>query len=106
MSANVLSQLAPAASVETVLYTVPTSNKAQISELVICNRSASPNSFRVSISKLGSATATKDYFYYDTPIAGNDVFATEIDVTLNSFDVIRVVDTNGTLTFSLLGAAV
>jgi len=101
---NILAQLVPAAAVETDLFSVPEQGKAIIQELVVCNRAASPGSFRCSISPLGSATATKDYLYFDLPIGGNDTFGNEIGVTLNAFDMIRVYASTGNLTFTLLGS--
>jgi len=103
-AAKILAQVVPAAVTETVLYTVPTSQNVLIQELCVCNRSGSPASFRVSISVGGGATATKDYLYYDTPLPGNDTFATDIGVTLYQTDVIRVYTVQGTLSFTLIGA--
>lgn len=89
---------------ETLLYTVPGQTKQRIDEIIVCNRSASPSSFRVSISLLGAATATKDYLYFDLPILGNDTFACELGVWLDAADVIRVFASSANLTFTLIGA--
>lgn len=101
---NILAQLAAPASVETVLYTVPAQQKARILELIVCNRASSQGSFRVSISALGGATANGDFLYYDLPIPANDTFAAEIDVWLNTTDVIRVFASSASLTFTLIGS--
>lgn len=103
VAVNILAHLAPGPAVETLLYSPPKDNKALLAELVVCNRSPAPGRFRVSVSLLGVATATKDFLYYDCPIAGNDTVAAELDLTLNAFDAFRIYDTNGTLTFTLFG---
>ena len=71
MAAKVLGQAAPAATTETVLYTVPGGKTVVGSSLVVCNRSSITTTFRVSVSVGGGATANKDYLAYDTPITGN-----------------------------------
>ena len=101
---DILAQLAPAAITETLLFAVPATRKGLIQELCVCNRAGSPSSFRVSISQLGAATQTKDFLYYDMPIAGNDTFAVEIGVTLNASDVIRVYAGSANLSFTLFGS--
>lgn len=104
MTPKILSQLAPPALTETELYQVPSGAKAQLSEIVVCNRSGSQASFRISISQLGAATAAYDYIYYDTPLAGNDTLAAELDLSLDSRDTIRVYASSSDLSFSLFGA--
>lgn len=101
---NILAQLVPGAAVETLLFQVPAQSKALIQEFVVCNRAGAGSSFRISISLLGAATTTKDYLYFDLPIAGNDTFSNELGLTLNASDVIRVYSSSVNLTFTLLGA--
>lgn len=72
---------------------------------MVCNRSAVPTSFRVSISFRGGPTAAADYLYYDLPIGGNDTFLVELDSRLEAADVIRVYATLATLSFTLYGGA-
>lgn len=101
---NILAQLVPGAAVEAVLFTVPAKGKSRIQELIVCNRSATPATFRFSISQLGAPTATKDYIYFDLPIPGNDTFSNEMGLTLNATDTLRVFASTANLTFTLLGA--
>lgn len=100
---GILAQIAPAAQVETQLYSVPRDGHALIQELAVCNRSAGGSRFRISISIRAAATAAPDYLYYDIPIDGNDTFAAELGLTLNAFDVIRVYSSNGLMSFALFG---
>lgn len=100
---KVLGQLAPGATTETVLYTVPALTSSVISTLSIANRGATGTTFRVSVSVGGGATANKDYLYYDLNLEGYDTFAATFGVTLAAGDVIRVYAGNANLSFQLFG---
>lgn len=102
---NILAQVVPLALTETALYTVGLTVKARLDEIIVCNRSGSPASFRISISLKGVATSAKDYLYFDMPILGNDTFANELGLTIDSLDDLRVFASTANLTFTLLGKA-
>lgn len=103
---KVLGQSAPSATTETDLYTVPGGKTTVCSTLMVCNRSATATTFRVSVSVSGGATATKDYLYYDVPIGGNDTFAATIGIALGAADKVRVYAGAATLSFNLFGQEV
>jgi hypothetical protein len=103
---KILGQVAPSATTETVLYTVPASTSAVCSSLSICNRGATQTTFRVSISAAGGATADKDFLYYDVTLAGNDTFIATIGVTLATTDRIRVYAGSGNLSFQVWGTEI
>lgn len=46
---KVLGQSAPGAASQTTLYTVPAATSTVVSSIVVCNRSATPTSFRVAV---------------------------------------------------------
>lgn len=98
---KVLGQSAPNATTETTLYTAP--SQAVASTILVCNRSATPTTFRVSIGVAGAATENKQYLYYDLAIGGNDTFAATIGITLGNTDVVRVYAGTNTLSFTLFG---
>ena len=100
---GLLSQIAPLALTETTLYSVPAKGHALIEEIAVCNRVPAAASFRISISQLGAPTAVTDYLYFDMPLSGNDTFTTELHLTLNPSDIIRIYASSATLTFALLG---
>jgi hypothetical protein len=102
----VLGQSAPAATTETDIYTVPALTSAVASSVIVCNRSATPDSFRISVAVGGGATANQDYIYYDLAIGSNDTFIATIGITLATTDVVRVYSTNGTCSFSLYGSEI
>ena len=100
---KVLGQSIPSATTLTDLYTVPGATQATVSTLTVCNQSATPTSFRVSVAQGGAADDPSQYLYYDVAIPANDTFAATFGITLNSGDVVRVYATLATLSFSLFG---
>jgi len=103
---KILGQSSPSATTETTLYTVPSGKSTVVSSISICNRGSVQTTFRVSISQGGSATANKDYLYYDVILAGNDTFIATIGVTLATTDVVRVYSGNTSLSFQLFGTEI
>jgi glucose-6-phosphate dehydrogenase assembly protein OpcA len=101
-----LGQAAPSATTETTLYTVPSSTSAIGSSIIVCNRAATADTFRVSVAVGGGATANKDYLYYDVAIPANDTFIATIGVTLATTDVVRVFAGTANLSFSLWGTQI
>lgn len=95
------SQSAPSATTLTDLYTVPGATSAILSTITVCNRSATPTTFRISIAPAGAADATSQYIYYDHPIGGNRTFAATLGFSLAAASVVRVYATLATLSFSL-----
>ena len=98
-----LAQTAPSATTLTDSYTVPALTSTAVSSLVVCNRSATATSFRISIAVAGAVDSIEQYIYYDVAIGGNDTFIATIGLTLATTDVIRVYATLATLSFSFYG---
>lgn len=99
--ANTVKQSKPSATTLTDLYTVPAVTSAMCSTITVCNQSATPTSFRISIAPGGAADATSQYIYYDVAIPGNDTFASTLGFPLATTDKVRVYATLATLSFSL-----
>jgi hypothetical protein len=100
---KVLGQSAPLAATLTDLYTVPGATNTTASSITVCNTSASPTSFRISVAIAGAVDATSQYLYYDVIIPGTDTFIATVGATLEATDVIRVYATLATLTFQAFG---
>jgi hypothetical protein len=100
---KVLAQTNPGAASLTDSYTVPGATHAVISSVVVCNRSATATSFRVSVAVAGAGDDNKQYLYYDVAINGNDTFVATLGITLGAADVIRVYATLATLSFNIFG---
>ena len=103
---KVLGQVAPAATTNTTLYTVPSATSAVCSTLVVCNRGLSQVNFRVAVRPAGAAIADSHYLIYDNFIAANDSVFLTLGITLATTDVITVYSNSSTLTFSLFGSEI
>lgn len=101
---KILGQAAPAATTETLLYTVPTAVQVAVSSINVSNRSATPATIRVSITEEGAATSTKDYLAYDVPLAANESLALTLGLTIKYADVIRVYASTANVSFSVYGS--
>jgi hypothetical protein len=100
---HVLGQANPPAATLTVAYTVPAATSVVVSTIKVCNRSATPTLFRVSIAVAGVGDDPKQYIYYDNAIPWNRSFGETEGITLAAGDVVRVYATLATLTFSIFG---
>lgn len=98
---NITKQSAPSATTLTDLYTVPGATSSTVSSIVVCNRGATSETFRIAIALAGAADATKQYLYYDLPIAANNTFIATIGVTLAAADVVRIYASNANLSFNI-----
>ena len=101
---RVLEQSAPAAATLTAMYTVTAPVLgAVVSSIVVCNRSATPTTFRIAVSPLGAAISDEMYQYFDRPIPALDTFIATVGIGLETTDVVRVYATLATVSFSLHG---
>lgn len=101
---KVLGQVAPAATTETDLYTVPAATQTVVSTLVIANRSSTSATYRISISVAGAATAAKDYITYDLTLDGLSIQTLTLGITLGATDKIRVYASTANTSFSIFGS--
>lgn len=101
---KVLGQVAPSATTETDLYTVPAATQTIVSSIVVANRNAADATFRLSVSVDGAATANKDYLAYDLTIPGNGQFTATLGLTLDATDKVRVYASSANLSFSAFGS--
>jgi len=105
-SYKVLGQVAPSATTETDLYTVPAATESIISTIVVANRGTTSATFRMSISVDGAATTTKDYVVYDAILNPNSTQAFTLGITMNATDKIRVYSSTANLSFSAYGSEI
>lgn len=100
---KVLGQSNPGAATLTDAYAVPGSTSAIVSSITVCNRSATPTTFRLAVSPAGAANANQHYLVFDAPIEANEVWMMTIGATLATTDVVRVYATLATLSFNIFG---
>jgi hypothetical protein len=100
---KVLGQLAPSATTDTDLYTVPEDTQTTVSSIAACNRSGGALTFRVAVRPKGAAVENKNYIYYGKSVAANDTVFIIIGITLSDDDVISVYASSGDMSFSIFG---
>lgn len=104
---KVLGQVAPAATTEVNLYTVPVSTQAVVSSIAITNQAASSATFRIAVRPSADATtAAKHYLVYGTTVGAADTVVLTIGVTLAASDKIQVYGSSATLSFSAYGSEI
>ena len=87
---KVLAQSDPTAETATDIYTVPAATESVISTIIVANRAASANTFRLSIRPDGATQADEHYIAYDVPIAANDSTTLTLGITMDAADVLTV----------------
>jgi hypothetical protein len=103
---KVLGQIAPDATTDTTLYTVPASTEAVISTLIIANRSSSAATYRIAIRPNGATLANLHYIAYDVSVAAGDSTTLTLGLTLDAADVITVRGSTADLSFSAFGSEI
>lgn len=106
ISYKILGQTNLTANTLSTVYTVPTSNSAVISTIVVCNLSANASTFRLAAVPSGSSISNQHYINYNTPIPGNDSIAVTIGMTLSANDSIRANGTSSNLAISIFGSEI
>jgi len=101
---KVLGQVAPTATTDTDLYTVPSATTAVTSTVNICNQGGASATFRLAVRPGGATIAQEHYLAYDTVIAANDSIALTLGITLAATDVFTVYASTGNFSFNLFGS--
>lgn len=103
---KVLGQSAPGATTDTTLYTCPASTQTVVSTISVCNRDSGSATFRIAVRPSGASIANQHYVAFDAPIAGNNVIALTLGITLNATDVITVRSSTANLSFNAYGSEI
>ena len=91
----------------TTLYTCPTGTETVISTVIIANRTASADTFRLAIRTDGDAISNQHYIAYDVPVAANDSTTLTLGITVKATDVVSVqAGTADRLSINAFGAEV
>ncbi len=97
---GLLGQSAPAATTDTLLYTVP-SSKEVVAKVIVANRSSAAV-FRVWLRENGAATSNEQYIAYDVPLAANDSVST-VTFMLGDNDEVYVRADTANVSFNCVG---
>jgi hypothetical protein len=91
----------------TDLVTVGAGKEVVISTIVIANRTASADSFRIAIRTDGDAISNKHYVAYDVPVAANDSTTLTLGISMVATDVLSVKATTAdVLSINVFGAEI
>ena len=102
-----LGQLDLTTTALTTLYTCPASTETVISTVIIANRTATADTFRLAIRVDGDAISNQHYIAYDVPVAANDSTTLTLGITVKATDVISVQATTADrLSINAFGAEV
>jgi len=103
---RVLGQVAPAASTETTLYTVPAGTQAVISTIVVANRAATGATYRIAVRPGGAGLSNQHYVAFDVIVGGGDSTALTLGITLNATDIISVNGSTANLSYNVFGSQI
>jgi hypothetical protein len=103
---KVLGQVAPSATTDTTLYTVPSATEAVISTIIVANRNALSASFRIAVRPNGATIANQHYIAYDVTVGGLDSTTLTLGLTVDAADVITVYASNANLSFNIFGSEI
>ena len=103
---KVLGQSALAGTTNTDVYTVPAATEAVISSITVCNRTASPVTYRVAIRPDGDVLADEHYLAYDVTVNGSDTTIMTIGVTINAADVVTCYASAASLSIGVYGSEI
>jgi hypothetical protein len=105
-SYKVLAQLAPSATTDTTLYTVPASTETVISTLVVANRAASTATYDIAIRPNGDTLANLHYIAKNITVGASDSTTLTLGLTLDATDVITVQASTADLSFNVFGSEI
>lgn len=104
MAVKVLAQSAPAATTNTDIYTVPSLTETVISTIFVCNRSASPATYRIAVRPNGATLANQHYIAFDVTVGASDTTTITSGITMDAADVLTVFASTANLSFSVFGS--
>lgn len=100
---KVLGQAVSTASVNSDVYTVPSSTEAVISSIVVANRGSDNTTFNVAVRPNGATLENKHYVAYQVGIDRNDTTVLSFGITMDAGDVLTVTAANNNLSFNVFG---
>jgi hypothetical protein len=103
---KVLGQVAPSATTNTTLYTVPSATEAVISTIVVANRSDSAAGYRIAVRPAGETLADKHYLAYNVAVGARDSTTLTLGITLAATDVITIYSSTADTSFNVFGSEI
>lgn len=103
---KVLGQVAPSATTNTDVYTVPSGTQTIISSIVVTERGGAAGTFRIAVRPNGETIAAKHYIAYDAPIQANDIVGLSLGITMDAADVLTVYCSSANMSVNISGSEV
>lgn len=103
---KVLGQLAPTATTQSTLYTVPSATQAVLSTVVVANRDASDATYRIAVQPDAESLADKHYIAYDVTVGASDSTTLTLGITMDAADIISVYASTANLSFNAFGSEI
>lgn len=103
---KVLGQNDLPATTLTDVYTVPSATEAVISTIILANRTASAETFRIAIRPAGASISDEHYIAYDVPLPANDSTTLTLGITLAATDVLSVYASAVDLSVNVFGTEI
>lgn len=103
---KVLGQVAPSATTDTTVYTVPSATEAVISTIVIANRAGTAGSFRLAVRPDGATLSNEHYLAYDVALAANDSTTLTLGITMDASDVLTVYCSSSDMSVNVFGSEI
>lgn len=102
-----LGQVASNGNIDTYdsLYVVPSATATVVSNIVVCNRTASAQYFRIACSSASASVLAKEFIAYGTTVPANDSIPLVIGLTLDTtVKFLMCSSTSASVSFSAFGA--
>ena len=102
---KVLGQVADASANDVTLI-ADQNGETIVSTIVIANREAATNTFRIAARPGGATLANEHYLAFDTTIEANDSITLTLGITLADDDIITVGASDNQVSFSAFGTVI
>jgi hypothetical protein len=103
---KVLGQVAPSATTNTTLYTVPSATSTVVSTINVANTGGAADLVRIAVRPAGATLANLHYITFAVQVPSGSVYTYTSGVTLATTDIITVYSTTGTSSFSAFGSEI
>lgn len=103
-SFEILGQVALPATTLTDVFEVAAGEQVVGSTITVCNRSATPTTFRLAFAPGGEPNDVKHYVAFDAPLEANEVWGFTMGVTLDEGDIVRASAAAATVSVNVFGS--
>lgn len=95
----------PAGSTIGIIYTVPAAQQFTLTDIEICNASATASSFSIYLVPSGGTAGASNALFYNAPINGNTTVQWTGSTALSTGSTIQASSASGNVTIKISGGA-